>query len=178
VGQPKRYSTLPPLSGRTLPNLDIINDGASLKDSARHSPGVLEVQKGYDWSGNGQLFFMPAGDQPVLEVEFPVQSEEYRGLILRCTYAEDYGIYRIFLDGKNVRQPDDYMAGQKLQDFDFYSKDLAVKDIYLGSYKLPKGMHKIRLEYVGKNPLSKGNYLGLDSIRLRERWEKKRKNLQ
>ena len=29
----------------------------------------------------------------------------------------------------------------------------------------------------GKNPLSKGNYVGLDSIRLRERWIKKRKLL-
>jgi hypothetical protein len=178
VGQPKRYTALPPLSGRELPNLDVIVDGKSLKDSAKYSPGVLEVQKGYDWSGEGQLFFMPASDQPVLEVQFPVQKDEYRGLILRCTYAEDYGIYRIFLDGKNVRQPDDYMTGQKQQDFDFYSKDLAVKDIYLGSYRLPKGMHRIRMEYVGKNPLSKGNYLGLDSIRLRERWDKKRKNLQ
>jgi hypothetical protein len=178
VGQPKRFATLPPLSQRLLPNLDIIIDGKSMKDSAKYSPGVLEVQKGYDWTGDGQLFFMPASDQPVLEVQLPVEKEEYRGLMLRCTYADDYGIYRVFLDGKNVRQPDDYMAGQKLQDFDFYSKDLQVRDIYLGSHKLSKGLHRVRLEYVGKNPLSKGNYLGLDSIRLRERWDKKRKNLQ
>jgi hypothetical protein len=70
------------------------------------------------------------------------------------------------------------MAGQKLQDFDFYSKELAVKDIYFGSYKLSKGKHTIRFECVGRNPFSKGNYLGLDSVRLRERWEKKRKLLQ
>ena len=95
---------------------------------------------------------MPASDQPVLEVEFKVEKEEYRGLILRFTYAEDYGIWRIFLDGKNVRQPDDYMAGQKIQDFDFYSKDLEVKDNYLGSFKLAPGKHTLRLECRGRNP--------------------------
>ncbi len=178
VGQPKRFTKLPPLSERILPNLDIIIEGKTMQPTARHSPGVLELQKGYDWTGDGQLLFMPASDEPVLEVDFPVEREEYRGLILRCTYANDYGIYRIYLDGKNVRQPPDYMAGQKLQDFDFYSNDLAVKDIYLGSFRLPTGKHTLRLECVGHNPLSKGNYLGFDSVRLRERWQKKRKALQ
>jgi len=135
------------------------------------------VQKGFDWTGDGQLLFQPAGDKPELEVDFQVEKEEYRGLILRFTYAEDYGIYRIFLDGKNVRQPEDYMAGQKIEDYDFYAKELQVKDNYLGSFKLAAGKHTLRLEYVGRNLESKGNYLGLDSIRLRERWDKKRKSL-
>jgi hypothetical protein len=178
VGQPKRFTKLPPLSGRILPNLDIIIEGRTIQATARHSPGVLELQKGYDWTGDGQLLFMPASDEPVLEVDFQVEKEEYRGLILRCTYADDYGIYRIYLDGKNVRQPPDYMAGEKLQEFDFYSKDLAVKDIYLGSFRLPTGKHTLRFECTGRNPLSKGKYLGLDSVRLRERWNKKRKALQ
>jgi hypothetical protein len=110
-------------------------------------------------------------------VEFQVEKEEYRGLILRFTYAEDYGVYRIYLDGKNVRQPADYMAGQKIQDYDFYSKDLRVKDNYLGSFKLAPGKHTLRLEGRGKNLFSKGYNVGLDSIRLRERWIKKRKFL-
>jgi len=143
VGQPKRYTTLPSLPGRTLPNLDIIIEGKAMQPTARHSPGVLELQKGYEWTGDGQILFMPASDEPVLEVDFQVDKEDYRGLILRCTYADDCGVYRIFLDGKNVRQPPDYMAGQKLRDFDFYSKDLAVKDIYLGSFRLPTGKHTL-----------------------------------
>jgi hypothetical protein len=178
IGQPKRFTKLPSLSDRMLPNLDIIIEGKTMQPTARHSPGVLELQKGYDWTGEGQLLFMPASDEPVLEADFQVEKEDYRGLILRCTYAEDYGTYRIFLDGKDVRQPPDYMAGEKLQEFDFYSKELAVKDIYLGSFKLPTGKHTLRFECTGRNPLSKGKYLGLDSVRLRERWNKKRKALQ
>ena len=89
---------------------------------------MLEVQKGYDWTGDGQLRFMPADDEPILEIEFAIEKAEYRGLILRFTYAEDYGVYRVFLDGKNVSEPADYMVGQKLADYDFYSPTLKVKE--------------------------------------------------
>jgi hypothetical protein len=177
VGQPKRFTTLPPLAQRLLPNLDIVTEGRAMLAGAKHSPGVLELQKGYDWTGDGQVLFMPASEQPEVEVEFTVEKEEYRGLVVRLTHAEDSGIWRIFLDGKNVRQPDDYMAGQKIQDFDLFSKALSVKDHYLGSYKLSPGKHALRFVCVGRNALSKGNYFGLDSVRLRERWLKKRKLL-
>jgi len=177
VGQPKRFTTLPPLAQRLLPNLDVVIEAQAMLPSVKHSPGVLELQKGFDWTGEGQLFFQPASDQPVLETEFSVEKEAYRGLILRMTGAEDFGIWRIFLDGKNIRQPDDYMAGRKIADYDFYSQDLKVKDYYLGSFKLAPGKHTLRFEAVGRNPLAKGNYLGLDSVRLRERWTKKRKLL-
>ena len=168
VGQPKRFMALPPLAQRLLPNLDFVIEGKTLLSTAKHSPGVLQLQKGYDWTGDGQVFFMPVEDKPVLEVDFQIEKEEYRGLVLRFTYAEDYGIYRIFLDGKNVSQA---------ADCDFYSPVLQVKDNYLGSFKLPAGKHTLRLECVGRNPLSKGKYLGLDSVRLRQRWDKKRKLL-
>ncbi len=49
----------------------------------------------------------------MLEADFTIEKEEYRGLLLRFTFADDFGIYRIFLDGKNIAQPEDYMAGQK-----------------------------------------------------------------
>jgi len=177
IGQPRRFTTLPPLAQRRLPDLDRVTEGKALLPTAKHSPGVVELQKGYDWTGEGQVLFQPAGDQPAIEFEFNVEKEEYRGLMLRLTHAEDYGIWRISLDGKNVRQPDDYMAGQKIQDFDLYSRELAVRDHYLGSFALKPGRHTLRFECVGRNPLSKGSVLGLDSVRLRERWLKKRKLL-
>ena len=177
VGQPKRYTRFPPLAQRLFPNLDLVTEGKTMMPTAKHSPGVVELQKGYDWTGDGQILFMPAAEHPVFEVEFNVEKEEYRGLIVRLTHATDYGIWRIFLDGKNVRQPEDYMAGQKIQDFDLHSKSLSVKDHYLGSFRLKPGKHALRFEYVGRNPLSKGDYFGLDSVRLRERWLKKRKLL-
>jgi len=177
VGQPKRFTTLPPLAQRILPNLDLVIEGKTLQPTVRYTAGVLELQKGYDWTGDGQLIFMPASENPVLEVDFQVEKEEYRGLVLRFTHAEDYGIYRIFLDGKNIRELAEPASDLKVADFDFYSPTLEVKDFYAGSSKLAPGKHTLRFECVGRNPLSKGKYLGLDSVRLRERWNKKRKSL-
>ena len=51
---------------------------------------------------------------------------------------------------------------------------MTANDLYVGSLRLAKGKHVLRLEGVGRNPLSKGGLLGLDSVRLRERWNKKR----
>ena len=176
-GQPKRFTKLPPLAERRFPNLDIITEGQALAAAARHSAGVLEVQKGYDWTGEGQVFFQPASDRPVLEVDFNVGKEEYRGLVLRLTRSEDYGIYGIKLDGKDMPPPQGEVTAPDIRAFDFYSPDLKVKDLYLGSFRLAPGKHTLRFEGVGRNPLSKGVYLGLDSVRLRERWDRKRKLL-
>ncbi len=177
TGTPARFASLPPLAMRRLPNLDLVIEGKTLLEEARHTPGVLDLQKGYDWTGEGQAFFMPSSDRPVLEVDFSVSQEEYRGLILRMTHAPDYGIYRIFLDGRNIRQPDDYMAGEKIEDYDFYCDRLKVEDHYLGSFRLAPGKHVLRFEGMGRNTNSRGNCLGLDSVRLRERWQRKRKAL-
>jgi hypothetical protein len=171
VGQPKRFAALPPLKERIFPNLDIIIEGKDLIARVKKADGKAEFQEGYDWTGGGQLLFRPSSDRPVLELEFDIEKEDYRGLVLRFTKAGDYGIYRILLDGKNVA---DIEKKDWLRSVDFYSEMLTVSDVYVGSLRLAKGKHVLRLEGVGRNPLSKGGLLGLDSVRLRERWNKKR----
>ncbi|HQH74549.1 MAG TPA: DUF2961 domain-containing protein, partial [bacterium] len=47
IGQPKRFTRIPSMADRVLPNLDLIIEGKALLPTARHSPGVLELQKGY-----------------------------------------------------------------------------------------------------------------------------------
>jgi hypothetical protein len=93
------------------------------------------------------------------------------------TYADDYGAYRILLDGKPVPLAEDGTHPPQGPVIDLYSRDLDVRDVYLGSLKLAPGKHTLRFEAAGRHPLSKGNALGLDSVRLRERWNKKRKLL-
>lgn len=145
--------------------------------SADETESGKEVQKGYDWTGEGQAFFMPASDRPVLEVDFEVVKEEYRGLAVRMTHAEDYGIYRILLDGQEMPRPEGEPAAPGIRVFDFFSRELKVEDLYLGSFQLPAGKHTLRFEGLGRNPLSKGDFLGIDSVRLRQRWDRKRKLL-
>ncbi len=176
-GQPRRFTALPPLAARRFPNLDVIIEGKTLLPTARKIRGAADLQKGYDWTGEGQVFFKPTGDKPALEVDFPVAKEEYRALVLRMTYADDYGSYRIFLDGKPVPLLEDGTNPPQSPVLDFYTKDLDVRDLYLGSMKLASGTHTLRFESAGRYPLSKGSALGLDSVRLRQRWDRKRKLL-
>jgi hypothetical protein len=167
-----------------FPGLDIVFQGKDLIKSLRHSRGDVELQKGFDWTGYGQIFFKPSGKRAWLEADFYTEQEESRGLVVRMTDSFDYGIYRIYLDGIPI--PDvpmtidmDFNApSQTIKAIDFYSKNIIVKDYYLGSTTLKKGKHTIRFEQAGQNDNSAGNYLGFDSFRLRERWNKKRASLQ
>ncbi len=169
IGQPKRFTTLPSLQDRTFPDLDRVVEGQQLLGAATHSAGSLELQKGYDWTGAGQVLFVPSSDSAFLEVRFPVADSALTGLVLRMTHARDYGRWRILLDGRDVS------ARRRARDF--YAGDLEVTDLYLGSYAFSPGMHTLRFEAAGRNVLSAGAALGLDSVRLRQRWHKLRKPL-
>jgi len=178
VGQPKRFAPIPPLKERIFPDLDLIVDGKTLLSTARPYNGEAELQEGYDWTGEGQILFIPTEEDAALEVDFTIDREEYRGLVLRFTYAPDYGAYRIFLDGQEINTLEDYPDWGSQDPPDFYSEWIEVKDMYLGSYTLSRGDHTLRFELYGHNALSSGDLLGFDSLRLRERWNKKRKSLR
>ena len=164
VGQPKRFATLPPVAERKLPNLDLIIEGKQLRSTATSGQGEISLQKGYLWTGDGQLFFNnDQGKGNFVEFEFPVEKEELRQLSLRMTYSYDFGIYRILLDGQPVRDR-----------VDFYSVDVKTQDLNLGQRRLSPGSHKLRLECLGQRGESSGSKLGIDSVRLRQRWNVKR----
>ncbi len=169
---------MPDLAGRIFPDLDHIIQGSAMLPSARHSPGTIALQKGYDWTGDGQLFFQPATDSAWLEVKFRVDTAELQGLVLRMTHAPDYGRWRILVDGRPADSLGDYPDWDPTGPRDFYAPDVEVRDIYFGSYTLTPGMHTVRFELVGKNPASAGDYLGFDSVRLRRRWHVKRPSLR
>ncbi len=196
MGQPKRFTTLPNAGERAFPNLDVIIEGKDVIQSARHSAGDVVLQKGYEWTGEGQLFFMPAeqteanvgggaiapggggatagsgaagsggetaGGGVFLEFDLNVAEVEYRRVILRTTHSYDYGRFRVLLDGREA-----------IPSLDLHSKNIEVHDHSLGDHALAAGLHTIRLECVGRSELSTGRRLGIDSVRLRQRWNKKR----
>lgn len=170
VGQPKRFTTLPGAKERVFPNLDTIIEAKTLQATLRNTPGEVTLQAGYDWTGAGQIFFRPgtpsqAGDTSIfLEFDFNVPSDgKPRAPVLRLTRSYDYGRWRILLDGTLLGDP-----------IDLYSAEIGVIDHVLDIKAIAPGRHTIRMECIGSNPRSSGNYLGIDSVRLRERWSKKR----
>ena len=183
-GPVKRLSTLPPYKDRVFPDLDLVVEAKEMMKNIRHSAGKVELQSGFDWTGGGQLLFIPSGSAAWLETTINVAKEEPRGLVLRMTLASDYGIYRVFIDGIPIPEVpmttdiDFNKPAQKTKVIDLYSKSLEVKDFYLGSTILKKGAHSVRFELVGRNDGSSGRMLGFDSFRLRERWNKKRVSLR
>lgn len=178
VGYPKRFTRLPSLEERTLPNLDRVIEGKEMIETARHSSGTVELQRGYDWTGDGQIFFEPSTDTAFFEVDFEIVEQELSGLVLRLTHGPDYGTYRILLDGTDVTQLSDYPDWNPRGPTDLYAPTVTVEDYYLGSYTLSPGRHTVRFEATASNPFSSGGILGLDSVRLRERWHKQRKSLR
>jgi hypothetical protein len=178
VGPARQFTTLPDLAGRTFPSLDQVIEARDLLPGARHSNGTLELQKGYDWTGDGQLLFTPATGTAFLEVPFTITERNLSGLVLRLTHAPDYGTYRVFLDDRDVTALDGYPDWNPRDPRDLYAREVEVRDFYLGSYTLEPGTHTLRFELVRTNPFSTGRAMGLDSVRLRQRWHKKRPSLR
>jgi hypothetical protein len=74
------------------------------------------------------------------------------------TRSYDYGRYQAYLNGVKL-------GGV----MDLYSKDIASREYHLLDFWPEPGEYKLRLECVGKNPVSTGRYLGIESVRLRQR---------
>jgi hypothetical protein len=181
--QAPRASAFPPLAERRFPDLDrVVIGGRALVEGARHSPGALELQAGWDWSGDGQLFFTPASPsgpgEAFLETDFRVEASERSGLVLRLTHAPDYGRWRVLLDGTEVTLLPDYPEWNPQGPRDLWAEGVEVRDWYLGSYTLEPGTHTLRFEAAGAHPFSTGASLGIDSVRLRQRWHVKRPSLR
>jgi hypothetical protein len=93
-------------------------------------------------------------------VELPVEvkAKEPLRLLVNATRAPDYGIYQAYLDDVPVGKPID-LYNDKVDNFEFHLLDFWPEP----------GKYTFKLEYVGKNPKSQGNNLGIESVRLRER---------
>jgi len=74
------------------------------------------------------------------------------------TRSYDYGKYQAYLD--------DVKLGGVM---DLYSSETSTREYHLLDFWPDPGKYKLRLECVGKNPISGGYYLGIESVRLRQR---------
>lgn len=158
VGQPKRFAMLPPAKDRVPPNLDAVVEGKGLLAAAKTAGGDCELQPGPEWTGAGQVLFRGQQVGAWLEVAFTAPAAGRRALVLPLTRSYDFGSYRVLLDGVEV-----------MREIDLYSPEVRVEEVLLGTHDWDAGKHVLRFECTGRAVASKGFYLGLDSVRLRER---------
>jgi hypothetical protein len=108
---------------------------------------------------NPQLLYKPSeARQAWLEIPFEVAKKEPLRLLLNLTRSYDFGQYQASLNGVKLGEP-----------LDLYHATISNQEYHLLDFWPEPGKYTLRLECVGKNPQSQGYYLGLESLRLRER---------
>jgi len=93
-----------------------------------------------------------------IEIPFEVEKKEPKRLLLVMTHSYDYGRYQASLNGVKL-------GGV----IDLYSRETSTREHHLLDFWPDPGKYTLRLECVGKNASSGGYYLGIESVRLRER---------
>lgn len=142
---------------RTLPSLERITAYAS-ESGTRHGDGTAGPQD-LDIFEHAQLLYQPKGaTNAFLEIPFSVKEKEPLRLLLNACTSYDFGIYQAYLNGVKIGGP-----------IDLYNATTIDKEIHLMDFWPDPGEYTLRLECVGKNPAAQGYYLGLESVRLRER---------
>lgn len=100
----------------------------------------------------------PSHGRAWLEIPLEVKTKEPLRLLLSLTKSYDFGRYQVSLDGVKLLDP-----------LDLYSAEVVNEEVHLLDFWPDPGVHKLRLECTGKNPQSSGYFLGIESVRLRER---------
>lgn len=159
TGTPTFDARAPGAQERTLPSLERLQVQAThFADDAHHGPGTATAQQ-LELYPQPQLLYQPKQAEGAwVEIPFEVKKKEPLRLLLNATKADDFGRYQVLLNGVKLAQP-----------VDLFSNKIISEEIHLLDFWPEPGTYTLRLECVGKNPQSSGYYLGLESVRLRER---------
>jgi hypothetical protein len=159
TGPPTFQARAPHARERKLPSLErVIAYARDFAGEKHHGEGGVTPQR-LDLYPDAQLLYMPKKAEGAwLEVPFEVKTKEPLRLLLNLTKSYDFGQYQAYLNGVKL--------GGVL---DFYNAKIVNEESHLLDFWPDPGTYTLRLECVGKNPQSTGYYLGLESVRLRER---------
>lgn len=163
VGKPTFSARAPHARERKLPNLDLIFRAAPLVSGRPdgqpfHGAGEVSVQKLFDYPEGQALYKPPSAQGAWIEIPFEADRKRPVRLLVNATTSYDFGTYQAFVDGVKIGGP-----------LDFYSAETQNREFHLLDFWPEPGKHVLRLECVGKNHLSRGYWLGIESVRLRER---------
>lgn len=159
TGEPTFTARAPEGRERKLPSLERITAyGRDYAGAEHHGAGTVARQQ-LDLYDGPQLLYQPDAQAGAwLEIPFEVANKEPLRLLLNMTTSYDFGRYQAYLNGVKIGGP-----------MDFYSSSVANSEFHLMDFWPDPGKYTLRLECVGKNAQSNGYYLGIESVRLRER---------
>ena len=156
TGLPTFTARAPHARERLLPSLDLVTSVTGKNSNVRHGDGPARVHR---LDALAHLLYQPAAAEGSwLEIPFHVAKKEPRRLLLSALRSYDYGRYQAYLNGVKIGRP-----------FDLYSDKAEPWEVHLLDFWPEPGDYTLRLECVGKNPASQGYFLGVESLRLRER---------
>jgi hypothetical protein len=144
---------------RRLPNLDrVIAYARDFADDAHHGAGSVSRQQLELYDGPQLLYQPPQAENAWVEIPFRVEKKEPLRLLVNLTKSYDFGRYQVSLNGVKL-------GGV----FDGYSPQVVTEEFHLLDFWPDPGTYTLRLECVGRAPQSQGHFLGVESVRLRER---------
>jgi hypothetical protein len=159
TGEPTFAERAPDGKERRLPSLERETVYArNFTESKNHGQGEV-VRQDLEFYEGPQLLFKP--DKMAdgwLEIPIEVKVKEPLRLVLNMTKSYDFGKYQAYLNGVKLGEP-----------MDLYSPTIVTQEFQPLDFWPTPGKYTLRLECVGQNQQSQGNYLGIESVRLRER---------
>ena len=159
TGKPTFKVRVPHAKERKLPNLDRIIAARKFTDKKSHGAGEAKAQQLSNIYPDGHQLYMPQTQENAwLEIPIEIEKKEPVRLLLNLTRSYDFGQYQAYLNGVKLGSV-----------MDLYSKEVVSREYHLLDFWPEPGKYTLRLECVGNNPLSQGYYLGIESVRLRER---------
>ena len=159
TGEPPPSPPIPHARQRTLPSLDRVVPARTFVDPQHHGSGECRVQTNLGFYPEGQLLYRPQRAEGAwIEIPFQIPERKPQRLLLRVTRADDYGMYQASLNGVKLGEP-----------MDLYAERVGPWEWHLLDFWPQPGDYVLRLECVGKSARSTGHYLGVESLRLRER---------
>lgn len=151
---------------RHLPNIDRVI--AYARDGESHGDGSVEKQQ-LDIYDAPQVLYMPKQEANAwIEIPFKVTRKEPLRLLLNMTTSADFGMYQASI----IQHSTDPALAKPVKlggPVDLYSQDVDNHEFHLLDFWPEPGHYVLRLECVGKAPESHGYFLGIESVRLRER---------
>jgi len=158
TGEPTFEARTPHADERRLPNLDKIFPAREYTEEKYHGQGTTVAQE-LSIYPNGHLLYKPQQQEDAwIEIPFKVEKKEPQRLLLKMTCSYDFGKYQAYLSGIKL-------GGE----MDLYSENIVTREFHLLDFWPEPGNYTLRLECVGRNLRSSGHYLGIESLRLRQR---------